>query len=87
MNESLIRRITSDATRADSLDDEGFRALLADIRQLPEYDIPPVLRSELSTALLAISICPIHFRPYRACFDNDDHWCAAVRIAFPAHMC
>lgn len=38
-----------------------------------------------STLALDLSLCPLHFIDYAACFDDDDAECAAIRTCFPSH--
>jgi hypothetical protein len=41
---------------------------------------------EFGTELaLDFSLCPVHFRDYAICFDDEDEECAQVRAVHPCH--
>lgn len=50
---------------------------------LIEMNTDEFQRDELSTLAMDLSLCPMHFCDWAACFDDDDDECAAIRAVFP----
>ena len=42
-------------------------------------------REELTELSLSMSLCPMHFRDYAICFDDEDPECEVIRLIHPAH--
>jgi hypothetical protein len=42
-------------------------------------------RETITEWALSMSLCPVHFVDYAACFDDDDPECAQVRMVHPSH--
>jgi hypothetical protein len=42
-------------------------------------------REWVTAEALALWLCPVHFRDYAICFDDDDIECAQVRAVHPVH--
>lgn len=74
-------------TDADTLDDA--RAYIVEMIFDQPLDVLIGLdatdRELLTTACLALSICPVHLVDYAICFDDDDDACRAVRMIHPIH--
>jgi hypothetical protein len=47
------------------------------------HEDPITGREWLTQAALDASLCPLHWRDYAICFDDDDPECAAIRIIHP----
>lgn len=43
----------------------------------------PYYRGELSELAMAMSLCPMHFCDWAACFDDETEECSQIRAIFP----
>lgn len=72
---------------ADVRDDAAMYVtdMIIDQPLAPLADLSTADRELLTTACLALSICPVHLIDYAICFDDEPDACAAVRLIHPAH--
>lgn len=71
----------------DARDDVAayVREMIIDQPFAPLADLSTADRELLTTACLALSLCPVHLIDYAICFDDEPDACAAVRLIHPAH--
>lgn len=64
----------------EHLKPEHAQRILDDLGIIWAY---PFLRDELSEIAMELSLCPMHFIDWAACFDDERDECAAIRAIFP----
>ena len=61
---------------------EHAQRILDDLATIWAY---PFFRDDLSEIAMGLSLCPMHFIDWAACFDDDEPSCAQIRAIFPYH--
>lgn len=98
-DDGLIRSLLIELSNTGHVHDAWIDAEISD-KYGPEIDRDTALRIRdlleivwhgeytrdwISTTALDLSLCPMHFVDYAACFDDDMPDCAAIRACFPSH--
>jgi len=64
----------------DNLTHDLANRILDDLRTIWDYEF---YRDAISELAMGMSLCPMHFCDWAACFDDDDESCAQIRAIFP----
>ena len=64
------------------LDPAFARHILDDLAIIWNYEF---YRDDLSHIAMQLSLCPMHFCDWAACFDDDEDECSTIRAIFPHH--
>lgn len=98
-DDGLLRSLFLERHHSGPVSDDWVKGELDD-KYGPEIDLKLALRIRdlleivwsgdyttdwVSTQALNMSLCPIHFVDYAACFDDDDPECDQIRACFPSH--
>jgi hypothetical protein len=78
-HEELITRLNCQLNYPH-LTTEMMLSIVQDLRTIWAYGW---LRDEISQIAMELSLCPMHFCDWAACFDDEDDDCAQIRAIFP----